>query len=198
MKLLLTGFEPFGALALNPSELVVRALAGRPGIAASAVLPTVYGQAGDRLLALIERERPDLVLMTGVAAKRAEISLERVALNLEDADKPDNAGVRRGGSPIEPGAPLARATTLDLAPPLAALKARGIPAAISNHAGAFVCNHVYYRALGTGVPSLFVHLPMIDGAAWTAAVLSEAVGLVAASYSAATAKRDAAVASLAV
>jgi len=191
MKILLTGFEPFGALALNPSELVVRALADRPGIVASAVLPTVYGQAGDRLMALIERERPDLVLMTGVAAKRAEISLERVALNLEDADKPDNAGVRRGGSFIEPGAPLARATTLDLSPPLAALRARGMPAAISNHAGAFICNHVYYRALGTGIASLFVHLPMIDGTYWTAAVLAEAVGLVADSIASAGISRAA-------
>ena len=179
MRLLLTGFEKFGELPLNPSELVVRAMARDPAIPdlVVEVLPTVYDAAGARIRALLERHRPDLVLMTGVAAKRTEINLERVALNLDDADKPDNAGVLRTDAAIEPQGPLARRTTCDLAPALAALRAADIPAVISNHAGGFVCNHTYYCALAHRTPAVFVHLPMVN-ADWTVERLTQGIRLV--------------------
>lgn len=175
MKLLLTGFEKFGDLPLNPSELVVQAL--KDQALHAAVLPTVYDEAGKRIVQLIDRYLPQAVLMTGVAAKRTEINLERFALNVDDADKPDNAAAQRAGVHIDPDGPTARRTKVRLAPLRDALVAKGIPAVISNHAGVFVCNHTYYCAMARRVPALFVHLPMVS-VDWPIERLTEGVRLV--------------------
>ncbi len=173
MKLLLTGFEPFGEMPANPSQLIVEALAqdlrgfGNLEGLTAAILPVEFAAAGERIRALIEDARPDVILMLGVAAKRDTIGLERIALNLDDTPaRPDNAGHAPDGMPIEPGGPLALAATLPLVELRAALAAVGVSVAISNHAGAYVCNHVFYVALRTverlGLPARcgFIHVPL--------------------------------------
>jgi pyroglutamyl-peptidase len=175
MRLLLTGFESFGDIPRNPVQLIVEALAHDAdlrsfrnlGGLSTAILPVEFAAAGERIRALIEATRPDVILMLGVAAKREAISLERIALNLDDSlARPDNAGAMLDGAPIAPDGPLALAATLPLVELCAALAAAGIPAAISNHAGAYVCNHVFYVALHTvarlGLPAAcgFIHVPL--------------------------------------
>lgn len=174
MRLLLTGFESFGEVATNPAQLIVEALAADHAVErfgkslyTTAILPVEFAAAGQRVAALIEAIQPDVILMLGVAAGRAAISLERIALNLDDSPaRPDNAGATPDGAPIEPGGPLALAATLPLVELRAALTAAGIPVAISNHAGAYVCNHVFYVALRTvarlGLPARcgFIHVPL--------------------------------------
>jgi pyroglutamyl-peptidase len=183
MRILLTGFEPFGVLPFNPSELLVQQIRDGAPLAGheltTEILPTAYDRAGALIEARLTALRPDVLLATGVAETRAELNLERVALNLDDADKPDNAGALREGSPIEPTGPLARQTALDLAPLAARLRGEGFATKVSNHAGAFVCNHVYYCALGAiarhrlPTQALFLHVPM-TGAEWTVERLANA------------------------
>lgn len=174
MRLLLTGFGPFGDTLRNPAQLIVEVLAAEYAAAptdglhcTSAILPVEFAAAGDRIAALIADLRPDVILMLGVAAKRDALSLERIALNLDDSPtRPDNAGVTPDAAPIVPAGPLALAATLPLIELRTALAAAGIPAVISNHAGAYVCNHVFYVALHTvarlGLPARcgFIHVPL--------------------------------------
>ena len=177
MKILLTGFNSFSGVRVNPSELVVRAIAersrqGRVEIITE-VLPTEYAAATRKLRGLIRKHRPDAILCLGVAQRRETISLERVALNLDDEPTADNAGVVRRGSKIARGGPDLYWSTLPLATLERALKRqRGtgrIRAVISNHAGAFLCNHVFYIARHETarrhrpVPCGFIHLPGLRG-----------------------------------
>ena len=149
MKLLLTGFEPYGAVEVNPSEQVVRRIAERAQRRGSddlitEILPTEFIAAGQRIRKLIRKFRPEAVLCLGVAPKRDKISLERVALNLDDDALPDNAGRVREGRQIVPGGPVAYWSTLPLVRIRKRLEKRGIPASCSNHAGTYLCNHVFY------------------------------------------------------
>jgi pyroglutamyl-peptidase len=172
MKILLTGFTPFGAVETNPSQLIVEHFTSRVTHDGSVtiiaeVLPTVFETAGSRIRALIREHHPDAVVSLGVAQSRNAIHLERVALNLNDAGIPDNAGDLAQGRLIVPDGPLAYWSTLPIESMLAALKSRDIPATISNHAGAYVCNHVFFSArheieqLGRSIPCGFIHVPAI-------------------------------------
>jgi len=171
MKALVTGFDPFGDHAFNPSIALLRRLRASPPTDAFDAyhfleLPTEFDTSRASLITALQREKPDMTLMFGLAASTPTIRLERVALNLDDAEIPDNAGKSRAGTQIIQGAPLARMTSLDLAPLRARLNGLGFEVVISNHAGAYVCNHVYYAALhhqaeAAGPPALFVHLPAI-------------------------------------
>ena len=166
MTILITGFDPFGEVSANPSQAIIEALDGSPGLVTH-TLPVIYAQAGARLNALIDATQPQAVIALGVARGRPAISLERIALNLDDASAPDNAGELRQGVPIAADGPLAYESTLPLHDLLAALKARGIPAHISNHAGAYLCNHVFYSArhhltrAGRPIPCGFIHVPAV-------------------------------------
>jgi pyroglutamyl-peptidase len=167
MRMLLTGFEPFGELQANPSQLIVERLAhGADQDLVVEVLPTEYAAAGARIRALIRDVRPEAVVCLGVAGRASAIRLERVALNLDDTEKPDNAGETPAGRPIAPGGPVGYWSTLPLAEMYAALQERDIPVQISNHAGTYVCNHVFYASLheierlGGGVPCGFIHVPL--------------------------------------
>jgi pyroglutamyl-peptidase len=168
MRILLTGFEPFGEVAVNPSQVIVEAVAARhvPGVI-TAVLPVTFGEAADCIRSLIAAHAPDAVICLGIASSRKAINLERVALNVNDAPQPDNAGVLASGDPIEADGPVGYWSTLPLKTMLEALAARGIPAVISNHAGTYVCNHVFYAARhmleqsGRAVPCGFIHVPPI-------------------------------------
>lgn len=171
---LVTGFEPFGPDSVNPSGLAAqalhsRAIAGHRVIAAQ--LPTVFDAAIAALRELLLRHEPALVLCTGQAGGRTAISLERVAINVNDARIPDNAGAQPVDTPVVEGAPAAYFTTLPIKAMLASLLEAGIAAEVSQTAGTFVCNHVFYglmHALAThpelaGTRGGFVHVPWLPG-----------------------------------
>jgi pyroglutamyl-peptidase len=164
--LLVTGFEPFGGERINPSAEVARALHGRTidGVPVlGIVLPCVFGRSIDAMQAAIAQHAPQLVLALGQASGRAGFSLERVAINLDDARIADNAGAQPIDRPVVPRGAAARFSTLPVKAMVAALQAAGYPAEVSHSAGAFVCNHVFYglqHALRKrrGVRSGFMHL----------------------------------------
>ncbi|QKJ19867.1 pyroglutamyl-peptidase I [Microbacterium hominis] len=162
---LLTGFEPFGGDAANPSgEAVHRVAAGwsGPETLVTAVLPVAFSAAAERLRALIAEHSPDAVVATGLAGGRAAIGVERVAVNLLDARIPDNDGQQPIDVPSVPGAPAAAFATLPVKAIVRDLRAAGIPAELSYSAGTYVCNHVFFSALHAvdpGVRTGFVHVP---------------------------------------
>lgn len=162
---LLSGFEPFAGDARNPSQEAVAALAGARigGRAVRGIcLPVRFGAAAELLLAEIRRWRPALVIATGLAAGRAELSIERFALNHIDARIADATGNQPRDAAVMPGRPLALAGTLPVEALLQRLQAAGIPAAPSLSAGAYVCNELYYRlcqATRGRRPVGFIHLP---------------------------------------
>jgi pyroglutamyl-peptidase len=169
-KILLTGFDAFGGASLNPSWLVVKELDGRQ-IAGHRVvvaqLPTVFGDSLHHLQALLQQHQPALVICLGQAGGRRAVSLERVAINVNDAPLADNAGHQPIDTPVVPGAPAAYFTTLPIKAMLEAMRREGVAAEVSQTAGTFVCNHVFFglmHALATH-PSLrharggFVHVP---------------------------------------
>jgi pyroglutamyl-peptidase len=167
--LLVTGFAPFGGETVNPSFEIARALhgtlvAGRRVVACE--LPCVFGEALVALDEAVRRTRPSLVLALGQAASRAEISVERVAINVDDAPMPDNAGAQPIDVPVVSGAPVGYLSTLPVKAVVAALKRAGLPAGVSQTAGTYVCNHVFFglqhRLAGSGVPGGFIHVPLMD------------------------------------
>ena len=180
MKVLVTGFDAFAGVPVNPSALMLDELAALcRGGALSGVetrlLPTEYGSAGGMISDLIGSLKPDVVIATGVAQFRQNITIERIALNIDDAAAPDNAGDLRRGTPVDPGGPLALMSSCDTDALAAVLRQSGFPAEVSNHAGTYVCNHVYYAALACAAglqPAplcVFVHVPIVGEAAPDAA-----------------------------
>lgn len=170
MHILITGFEPFDGSAENPSAMAAVALAAEPppGVRVSAaILPVSYAAAGPALRAALLAQRPDALIATGLASGRAELSVERVAINVDDARIPDNDGVSRIDEPVLPGGPAAYFATLPIKAVTAAIRAAGAPAQVSQSAGTFLCNHVFYRAChiaATELPGLrvgFIHLPWL-------------------------------------
>ena len=167
--ILLTGFEPFGGESVNPSWQVADALHGET-IAGRRVhalcLPCVFGDALQVLGAELARRRPGLVLALGQAGGRSDFSPERVAINVDDARIADNAGRRPIDTPVVPGAPAAHFSTLPIKAIVAALRAAGLPASVSQTAGTFVCNHVFYGLMHAlrrrrDVRAGFMHLPLL-------------------------------------
>ena len=170
-SVLVTGFEPFAGQRVNPSQLAVGELAGRT-IAGrkieTAVLPVVFGDATVALRRALRRYRPSLVICVGEAGGREAISIERVAINIDDARIADNAGARPIDRSIARRGPAAYWSTLPIKAIAAALARRGIPAAVSQTAGTFVCNHVFYGLMRTlarqrGVRGGFIHVPFVRG-----------------------------------
>ena len=144
---LLTGFDPFGGDPINPSWLAARALhrrrvAGHAIVAAQ--LPTQFDASLVRLRALLAQHRPALVICLGLAASRGALSLERVAINIDDARIADNAGAQPIDTPVLAGAPAAYFTRLPIKSMHAAIQAGGIAVEVSQTAGTFVCNHVFF------------------------------------------------------
>lgn len=169
---LLTGFDPFAGAARNPSLEAVQALHGRvlAGHRVQALeLPTVFGAAWDALQTALMAQRPALVVSVGQAGGRRGFHIERVAINVDDATLPDNAGQQPVNRPVLPGAPTAYFSSLPAHAMVDGLRAQGLPAEVSNSAGTFVCNHVFYRlmhALATepalqGTRGGFVHVPWL-------------------------------------
>lgn len=146
MKVLVTGFDPFGGERVNASLEAVRQLPARIGALeiATATLPTSYRRSLPALEAAIERARPELVLCVGQAGERAALCVERVAVNIQDARIPDNDGAQPADTPVVAGGPAAYLATLPVRAVIAALRAAELPAELSMSAGTFVCNHVFY------------------------------------------------------
>lgn len=166
--ILLTGFEPFDGEAVNPSWLIARALHGETVAGADVIalrLPTEFRRSLRVLRKALRAHAPTLVVALGQAAGRAELSIERVAINVDDARIPDNAGARPIDVPVVRGGPAAYFSTLPVKAIVASLRARGVPAEVSQTAGTFVCNHVFYglqHALrGRRVRSGFLHVPYL-------------------------------------
>lgn len=171
-KVLITGFGPFQHIVVNPALLLIEALGKSNNLPANidlhrAILPVVYGQAGEQIQTLIREVQPDVLLSFGVASSREQINLERIAINVQDAPYPDNAGVLKQGDPIHPTGAGAYFSNLPLLELKSVIEAAGSPAVISNHAGAYICNEVFYaaareiQALGLATRFGFVHLPEI-------------------------------------
>ncbi|HHH84333.1 MAG TPA: pyroglutamyl-peptidase I, partial [Firmicutes bacterium] len=169
MKILVTGFKPFGGEEINPSEEVIRRLPDQIGDieVCTGCLPVAYGEAEKELFSLIYAHEPNGVLSLGLAAGRCAPELERVAINLDDALLADNRGVVRRGAFISPEGPAAYFTTLPLGRIRSALQEKGIPSFLSLSAGAFLCNHVFYLLMEyahKARPPLmagFMHLPAL-------------------------------------
>jgi pyroglutamyl-peptidase len=165
---LLTGFEPFDGETENPSWEAVRPLDEERidgHRLAARLMPCVFGEAITRLEAEIAALEPHVVICVGQAGGRAEISVERVAINLEDARIPDNAGAQPLDRPVVAKGPAAYFSSLPIKAIVRDLRDAGIPAGPSQTAGTFVCNHIFYgachskakgrRKLRTG----FIHIP---------------------------------------
>ena len=170
--ILVTGFEPFGGEAVNASWEAARKLDGwRLGefAAVARLLPCAYDASVKELVGAIETLRPEAILMTGQAARRAVVCVERFARNLDDAAAPDNLGHLRKAVAIAEGAPERLEAAAPVKAIAGAIREAGIPARVSRSAGGFVCNHLYFGALqylrdtGRATPAVFVHLPATPG-----------------------------------
>jgi pyroglutamyl-peptidase len=167
--ILVTGFEPFGGETLNASWEAAQRLEGwRFGdyTAAARLLPCAYDASVKELVKAIEALRPEAIVMAGQAGRRAVITVERFARNLDDSSAPDNAGVLRRAIRISAAGPDRLEATTSVTAIVHAIRAAGIPVRVSRNAGAFVCNHLYFgalehlRSLKRPIPAVFMHLPI--------------------------------------
>lgn len=166
---LVTGFEPFAGEPVNPSALAVqtldsRVIAGRRVV--GRVLPCVFGKSLQTLRREMRLAKPELVICVGQAGGQAGFAVERVAINVEDACIPDNAGAQPVDRPVDRAGPAAYWSTLPIKALIAALLEAGLPAEISQSAGTYVCNSVFYglmRALARtpAVRGGFIHVPYL-------------------------------------
>ena len=168
--LLLTGFEPFDGGRINPSGEVARALDGATIAGAriiGRVLPVSFARLAGVIADLVETTAPAALIGMGLADGEPGLRLEQVAINRSHSERADNDGDRPANRPLDPAGPPARLATLALEPIVGALRAAGIPARLSFHAGTHCCNLWLYHALGAlerrsrGVPCGFVHLPCL-------------------------------------
>ena len=169
MKILVTGFDPFGGEKVNPSIETVKLLADR--IAGAEVvklqIPTVCHKSLNVIDAAIKEFDPDVILSVGQAGGSPAIDVERVGINVDDARIPDNEGNQPVDEPIFPDGPDAYFSTLPIKAIVKAIREAGVPASVSNTAGTFICNHVLYgvRYLCEhrypGKRSGFIHIPYL-------------------------------------
>lgn len=167
--ILVTGFTPFGGESVNPSWQIATMLPNTISGAAIEVIevPTEFHRAIAVTTKAIDKLSPVIVLSLGQAGGRANLSLERVAINIDDAAIADNAGAQPIDEPIVKRAPAAYFSTLPIKAMVAAMIDNNIPATISNSAGTFVCNHLLYGALHhiakhkLNVQAGFMHVPYL-------------------------------------
>ena len=167
-KLLLTAFTPFDGERINPALEAVKLVKDKIGKLKIVKLevPTVFGKSIDTVREAIERERPDFVLSIGQAGGRAEITPERVAINLDDARIPDNEGNQPIDEPIFPDGENAYFSTLPVKAMVEAIRKEGLSSSLSNSAGTYVCNHLMYGVLyyldkRPSMKAGFIHVPYI-------------------------------------
>lgn len=166
-KLLITGFAPFGGADKNPSWLAVQALPEMVGdcVLCKLEIPTIFGTAAEMVMAEAARFNSDVILSVGVAAGRDAVTPERIAVNIRDARIPDNAGNQPKGEFVASDGPAAYFATVPVEQMAQAIRDAGIPGAVSNSAGAYVCNDTLYCLLhafaGTHVQVGFIHVPQL-------------------------------------
>ncbi|WP_332848364.1 pyroglutamyl-peptidase I [Massilia sp. S19_KUP03_FR1] len=165
---LLTGFEPFNGAAINPAWEAVRALDGweGPGFTVhTRQLPCVFGLSTRLLLDAIEECKPDLVIAVGQAGGRPDITVERIAINIDDAPIPDNDQWQPLDATIVAAGPAAYFATLPIKAMVQAMRDGGVAASVSQTAGTFVCNHVFYGLMhftyGLPLQAGFIHVPFL-------------------------------------
>jgi pyroglutamyl-peptidase len=168
---LLTGFDPFDREPVNPSWEAVRALDGwqcGDALVHARQVPCVFGRAIETLAHAMDELQPQLVLCIGLAGGRSEITPERVAINIDDGRIADNAGRQPIDVPVVPGAPAAYFSTLPIKAMARDLRAGGVPASVSNTAGTFVCNHIFFGLMHRiatrplpGQRGGFIHIPYL-------------------------------------
>ena len=167
MKILFTGFEPFGGEATNPSWEAVSRLPERIGHAEilRRKLPVEYDRAGILLEEAIGEIRPDAVICVGQAGNRAMITPEVIAINLKDTAAPDNAGALCENMPIRPDGPAAYFSGLPVRKMVSVMRQAGVPASLSYSAGVYVCNCLFYQLMdliALRYPEIsggFIHIP---------------------------------------
>jgi pyroglutamyl-peptidase len=169
-RILVTGFEPFGGEKVNPSMQAVLALAADPPpgiVLCNEILPVSLRRMPPALRAAVARHRPDVVIATGQAGGRAEVSVERIGINVDDFRIPDNDGAQPADEPVIAGGPAAYFATIPVPAVVAALRQADVPASVSNTAGTHLCNHALYllgHLAATGYPAMrsgFLHLPFL-------------------------------------
>jgi pyroglutamyl-peptidase len=171
MRALVTGFDPFAGADANASYEAVRRLPPRIGglDITTAQLPTSYARSGAALEREIARVRPAIVLCVGEAGERTALNIERVAINVQDARIRDNDGRQPLDAPVVAGGPAAYFATLPIRTIEEALRTAGLAVEISNSAGTFVCNHVFYTLMHFSTTSAakfragFFHVPSLRG-----------------------------------
>jgi pyroglutamyl-peptidase len=169
-KLLITGFQPFGGDAVNPSWEAVKALPDTVGAyrLEKLLLPVEFGNAAELAIEAALVNRVDAILCVGLAASRTAVTPEAIGINVRDARIADNAGVQPQGEPIAPDGPAAYFSTLPVRKMTEAISAQGIPATLSYSAGTYVCNDLLYSMLhrfnGTKTRAAFIHVPMLSEA----------------------------------
>nr|WP_315394735.1 pyroglutamyl-peptidase I [uncultured Duganella sp.] len=168
--ILLTGFEPFNQETINPSWEAVRALEGwHEGdfVVHARRLPCVFGQAKKAMHQAVEELQPSIVIAVGQAGGRVDLSVERIAINIDDAPIADNQMRQIVDQPIVAGGPAAYFSTLPIKAIVQALREAGLPSSVSQSAGTFVCNHVFYGLMhqasewGTTMRAGFIHIPYL-------------------------------------
>lgn len=166
-RLLITGFDPFGGNNVNPSWMAVEQLPEQIGtfLLRKRMLPTVYQEAARVVLDEAESFHPDIILCVGVAANRNAVTPERIGVNIRDSQTPDNAGNRLHGEYVLPDGPAAYFSTAPVEKIVQAIRDVQIPAVVSNAAGTFVCNDVFYTLLhhfdGSHTQVGFIHVPAL-------------------------------------
>lgn len=169
MKILVTGFDPFGGEKINPAIESVKKLPDE--IAGAQIIkleiPTVCHQSLKVIDKAIAKYDPDVILSIGQAGGRTDITVERVGINIDDCRIPDNAGQQIIDEPIYSDGPAAYFSNLPIKAMVAKIQEHHIPASVSNTAGTFVCNHVLYgvrHMIETeyhGKRSGFIHIPFL-------------------------------------
>ena len=168
MKIIVTGFDPFGGETINPSIACVKALPEIEGVELIRLeLPTVFKESAKRLNEVINDVKPDAVLSVGQAGGRPGITMERIAINVDDARIPDNISQQPIDETIQTEGEAAYFTTLPIKRIVKAIREAGISAEVSNSAGTFVCNHIMYQSLFAATKADkpfkagFMHIPFI-------------------------------------
>ena len=168
MKIIVTGFDPFGGEKINPSIECVKALPEIEGVELIRLeLPTVFKESAKRLNEVINDVKPDAVLSVGQAGGRSGITMERIAINVDDARIPDNISQQPIDEAIQLDGEAAYFTTLPIKRIVKAIREAGISAEVSNSAGTFVCNHIMYQSLFAATKADkpfkagFMHIPFI-------------------------------------
>ena len=169
MKILVTGFEPFGSDKINPAIEAVKKLPDtiKGAKIIKLEIPTVFNKSAQVVHQAIVKEQPDYVLNVGQAGGRSALTPERVAININDGRIPDNDGYQPLGEPIQADGDTAYFTQLPIKAMAKAIRAAGLPAIVSNTAGTYVCNHIFYQVQYMRTkefPKLkagFIHIPFL-------------------------------------